>query len=57
MLYYALVFFVLAIIAGAFGFGLIASAAVGIAKILFFLFLVLFVVSLLASGFRRGTPT
>jgi uncharacterized membrane protein YtjA (UPF0391 family) len=57
MLYYALVFFVLAIIAGAFGFGLIASAAVGIAKILFFLFLVLFVVSLLASGFRRGPPT
>ena len=54
MLYYALIFFVLAIIAGAFGFGLIATAAVGIAKILFFLFVVLFVLSLLAGAFRRG---
>ena len=57
MLYYALVFFVLAIIAGAFGFGLIASTAVGIAKILFFLFVVLFLISLIGGGFRRGTPT
>jgi uncharacterized membrane protein YtjA (UPF0391 family) len=57
MLYYALVFFVLALVAGAFGFGLIASTAVGIAKILFFLFLVLFVVSLVSGGFRRGTTT
>lgn len=56
MLYYALVFFVLAIIAGAFGFGLIASAAVGIAKVLFFLFVVLFLVSLVAGGFRRTAP-
>ncbi len=41
MLQWALTFFVLAIIAGVFGFGLIATAAVGIAKVLFFLFLVL----------------
>ena len=46
MLYYALVFLVVAIIAGLLGFGAIAFAAAGIAKILFFVFLVLFLVSL-----------
>ena len=44
MLYWAAVFFVIALIAGAFGFlGIMASAA-GIAKILFFAFVVLAVV-------------
>lgn len=47
MLYYAVVFFVIALIAGVLGFGGIAGAAAGIAKILFFVFLVLFVVSLI----------
>jgi uncharacterized membrane protein YtjA (UPF0391 family) len=47
MLYYALVFFVVAIIAGLLGFGAIAFAATGIAKLLFFIFLVLFLVSLI----------
>ena len=46
MLWYAWVFLVIAIIAALFGFGVIAGAAVGIAKILFVLFLVLFVISL-----------
>ena len=32
MLYYALVFFIIAVIAGMLGFGVIASAAAGIAK-------------------------
>lgn len=54
MLYYALVFLVVALIAGALGFGGIAGASVGIAKVLFFLFIILFVVSLLVGGFRRG---
>jgi uncharacterized membrane protein YtjA (UPF0391 family) len=54
MLYYALVFFVVAIIAAVFGFGGIAAGAVEIAKILFFIFLVLFVVSLVVGLFRRG---
>jgi uncharacterized membrane protein YtjA (UPF0391 family) len=49
----ALAFFVLAIIAGVFGFGVIASGAVGIAKVLFFIFLVLFIISLIAG---RRTP-
>ena len=48
MLYYALVFLVVALIAGALGFGFVAFAAAGIAKICFFLFLVMFVVSLVA---------
>jgi uncharacterized membrane protein YtjA (UPF0391 family) len=36
------------------GFGGIAGAAVGIAKIVFFVALVLFVISLLAGGMRGG---
>jgi uncharacterized membrane protein YtjA (UPF0391 family) len=55
MLYYAVVFLVIALIAGALGFFGVAGAAVGIAKILFFVFLVLFVVSLLIG--RRAGPT
>lgn len=54
MLYYAAVFFVVAIIAAIFGFGGIAAGAVEIAKILFFVFLVLFVVSLLFGAIRRS---
>jgi uncharacterized membrane protein YtjA (UPF0391 family) len=48
MLYWALVFFVVALIAGVLGFTGIAIAAAGIAKLLFVVFLVLFVVSLVA---------
>jgi uncharacterized membrane protein YtjA (UPF0391 family) len=55
MLHYAAVFFVIALIAALFGFGGIAAGAVEIAKILFFIFLILFVVSLLAGLFRRGS--
>jgi uncharacterized membrane protein YtjA (UPF0391 family) len=47
MLSWALVFLVVAIVAAIFGFGVIAGTAASIAKILFFVFLVLFVVSLL----------
>lgn len=47
MLHYAVVFFVIALIAALFGFGGIAASAIGIAKILFFIFLVLAVVSAL----------
>lgn len=48
MLYYSLMFLVIALIAGALGFGFVAFAAAGIAKVLFFIFLVMFVVSLIA---------
>jgi uncharacterized membrane protein YtjA (UPF0391 family) len=54
MLYYALIFFVVAIIAAALGFGGIATGAVEIAKILFFIFLVLCVVSLIVGLLRRS---
>jgi uncharacterized membrane protein YtjA (UPF0391 family) len=54
MLRYAIIFFVIALIAAVFGFGGIATGAVEIAKILFFVFIVLFVVSLVAGLVRRG---
>jgi uncharacterized membrane protein YtjA (UPF0391 family) len=54
MLSWAITFLVIALIAAALGFGGIAGAATGIAKILFFVFLVLFVISLLAG--RRVAP-
>jgi len=41
MLHYAVVFLVIALIAAVFGFGGIASSAVGIAQILFFVFIIL----------------
>ncbi|MCW2246976.1 uncharacterized membrane protein YtjA (UPF0391 family) [Azospirillum fermentarium] len=53
MLYWALVFLVVALVAGALGFGGIASASAGIAQILFFIFLVLFAVSLIMGFVRR----
>ncbi len=53
MLSWALTFFVLALIAAVLGFGGIATGAAEIAKILFFLFLVLFVFSLI-SNLTRG---
>jgi len=53
MLNWALLFFVVALLAGVFGFAGISLAAAGIAKILFFLFLVLFLVSLVAHVVRR----
>jgi uncharacterized membrane protein YtjA (UPF0391 family) len=53
MLNWALMFFVIALIAAVFGFGGIAVAAAGVAKILFYLFLVLFLVSLVAGLARR----
>jgi uncharacterized membrane protein YtjA (UPF0391 family) len=49
MLWYAWVFLLVAILAAVLGFGGIALAAAGIAKICFVVFLVLFVVSLLAG--------
>ena len=45
MLYYAAVFFVIAIIAGLFGFGGIAAGAAEIAVSLLFFFVVIFIVS------------
>ena len=54
MLHYALVFFLIAIVAAVFGFGGIAVASAGIAKILFNLFLVMFLVTLVMGVARRA---
>ncbi|MFG0291812.1 MAG: DUF1328 domain-containing protein [Phycisphaerales bacterium JB065] len=55
MLRWAIAFFIIAIIAAVFGFGDIAEGATDIAKILFFVFLVLFIISLLFN-LVRGKP-
>ncbi len=47
MLYYALVFLVISIIAGILGFGVVAGDEAWIARVLFLVFLVLFFVSLI----------
>lgn len=49
MLRYALLFFIIAIIAGVFGFTGIAAGASAIAKILFFFFIVLFLLVILVG--------
>ncbi|HSV69388.1 MAG TPA: DUF1328 domain-containing protein [Methylibium sp.] len=54
MLYYAVVFFVIALIAAVFGFGGIATGAVAIAKVLFFVFVVLAIVSFLYGLLKNG---
>ena len=54
MLRWALVFLIVALIAGVFGFWGLEGLAMWIAKVLFVVFLVLFVVSLLLG--RRGPP-
>jgi uncharacterized membrane protein YtjA (UPF0391 family) len=54
MLYWAVVFLGVAVIAGIFGFAGIAGASVWIAKVLFFIFIVLFIVSLVMG---KKTPT
>ncbi len=53
MLSWAITFLVIALIAAALGFGGIAGTATGIAKILFVVFLVLFIV---AAIFGRRAP-
>jgi uncharacterized membrane protein YtjA (UPF0391 family) len=55
MLRWALIFLVVAIVAALFGFGGIAEGAAAIAKVLFYIFLVLFLLALIfgASIFKR----
>ncbi len=52
MLHYAVMFFVIALIAALFGFGGIAAGAVGIAKILFFVFIILAVASFVFGSLK-----
>ena len=52
MLRLVITFFIIALVAALFGFGGIAAGAVAIAKVIFFIFLVLFIISLIAGGVR-----
>jgi len=56
MLYWALVFFLIAIVAGFLVFGGFATAASSIAQILFFVFLVIFLLALISGLGRRRRP-
>ncbi len=51
MLKWAIIFFVIALIAALFGFGRIAAGAAAIGRFLFFLFVVLLVIALIAGIF------
>lgn len=54
MLRYALIFFIIALIAALFGFTGIAAGAASIAKILFFVFLLVAGIALIMGLLRRG---
>jgi uncharacterized membrane protein YtjA (UPF0391 family) len=56
MLRWALLFLIVALISALFGFTSVAGTAIGAAKILFFVFLVMFVVSLV-MGTREPRET
>jgi len=53
MLYWAVVFFLIAIVAGVFGFGGISAGAETIAIWLFWIFIIVFLVTLIAGLFQR----
>lgn len=53
MLYWSLVFLLVSLVAALFGFGGISAAAADIARILFFVFLALFILSFIFGLARR----
>ena len=56
MIRLAITCLVIALLAAVFGFGGIASAAVGIAKLLFFVFIVLFAIAALSAAIQGRRP-
>ncbi|HVY58103.1 MAG TPA: DUF1328 domain-containing protein [Xanthobacteraceae bacterium] len=56
MLGWALTFLIIAIVAAVFGFGGIAGTAIEIAKIIFFVAIVLFLISAVVGLFRGRAP-
>jgi uncharacterized membrane protein YtjA (UPF0391 family) len=54
LLYWAVIFLIVAIVAGVLGFGGVAGTAVQGASLLFWIAIILFVVSLVAGLARRG---
>jgi uncharacterized membrane protein YtjA (UPF0391 family) len=53
MIYWSLVFFIIAVMATAFGLGGIAASSAGVAQLLVFMLTAFFAVSLLAGFYRR----
>ena len=53
MLQWALVFLIIAVVAALFGFGIVATSIAGMAKLLFFVFLALFLVALITGSFLQ----
>jgi uncharacterized membrane protein YtjA (UPF0391 family) len=56
LLHYAIVFLVVALVAAALGFGGVAGTAMEGARILFWVAIILFVISLIAGLMRGRTP-
>ncbi len=56
MLGWSITFLVLALVAGLLGFVVVAGAAASIAKVLFYIFLVLLVISAFARALKGRTP-
>ena len=56
MLIWAVIFLVVAIVASMFGFREVSSVATQIAKVLFFIFLILFIISLIMH-YMPSTPS
>jgi uncharacterized membrane protein YtjA (UPF0391 family) len=54
LLYWAVVFLIVAVVAALFGFGAVAGTAMVGAKILFWVAIVLFIIALIGGLFRRG---
>ncbi|MBN9076236.1 MAG: DUF1328 domain-containing protein [Rhizobiales bacterium 65-79] len=54
MIYWGLVFIIIAVMATAFGLGGIAAASAGVAQLLAMLLTVLFAISILAGFYRRA---
>ena len=54
MLRWAVIFLIIAIVAGNLGFAGLMVAAAGIAKLLFYLFLILFLITLIAGLVNRN---
>jgi uncharacterized membrane protein YtjA (UPF0391 family) len=57
MLNWVVTFLIIALVAGLLGFGGLAGASIEIAKIVFFVAIVLFAVSALVGLMRGGRPT
>lgn len=56
MLIWAVLFFLLTLITGGFGFGVVSGAGAGVARVLFFVFLILLLLSAIVYAMRGRPP-